>query len=204
MTVPGPNFLKRSIFLRSISIICVCASCVYATLAASNAGPDSRHAGAHRAAGQPSRSFRHAEVAQSDQCLFSGLRSRAGAGELAASGPPHSRRQALSLVERLHQSRPRKQSGSGHRPLQSSDCEHRYSPHPGGRIFSRREYGSSAGNSRRRRRRFRHWRSRRGRWRHNQRRGRCRSRRVRIGAVYARHRNRGLFLRSPHPRQHRR
>ena len=33
MTVPGPNFLKRSIFLRSISIICVCASCVYATLA---------------------------------------------------------------------------------------------------------------------------------------------------------------------------
>jgi outer membrane protein TolC len=32
VTVPGPNLLKRSIFLRSIAVICIYASCVYATL----------------------------------------------------------------------------------------------------------------------------------------------------------------------------
>ena len=93
------------------------------------------------------------------------------------------RRQALSFVERCHRPRAGRQSRSGDCALQPANREYRHSAHQSRRFFSRSQYGRGAGNSRRRRGRFRHGRSGRGSRRHHRRRGRRGRRRIRSCAV---------------------
>ena len=95
-----------------------------------------------------------------------------------------------------HPAGARKQSRSGHRPVQPADREHGYIAHPGGRNFPRRECRRGARNSRRRSWRLRHGSSRsRSGW-HDRRRRRSRRGRIRIGAIHLGHGHAGRLVRS--------
>ena len=106
------------------------------------------------------------------------------ADKFAASRAADSRWQALPVSERRHRSRARKQSRSGHRPLQPAHRRYRHPAHQSGRNLSRRQHRRGAGNTRRRRRRLWRGRSRRGRRRHHGRRRRRGCGRFRTGAIH--------------------